>query len=63
LTDRSEATDPLWIDGRRVLIAGTPGDVSVRATADQHGVSLSPIAHLPSIDLFEGHPASASKRN
>jgi hypothetical protein len=63
LTYRSEATDPLWIDGRRVLIAGTPGDVSVRATADQHGVSLSPIAHLPSIDLFEGHAAGTPKRN
>jgi hypothetical protein len=57
LAYRSEATDPLWQRaGRQVLIAGWPDDRSFGAVAAEHGLAVTPFAHLPDIDLYRGQP-------
>lgn len=57
LAYRSEATDALWkAAGRPVLIAASPGDASVGPIADEHGIAVTLLQHLPAIDLYTGRP-------
>lgn len=57
LAYRSEETDPLWkTAGRQVLIAASPDDGSAGAMAEQHGIAITLMAHLPAIDLYAGQP-------
>jgi hypothetical protein len=57
LAYRSEETDPLWKSaGRQILIASWPDDRSVGAVAGEHGIAVTPLAHLPEIDLYTGQP-------
>jgi hypothetical protein len=61
LTYRSEATDPLWkAAGRPLLIAAPPNDESVGTVAEQHGVAVTLLAHLPGFDLYAGRSDPAS---
>lgn len=54
---RSEETDPLWkTAGAQVLIAASPDDGSVGAVAEEHGITITLLAHLPAIDLYAGQP-------
>jgi hypothetical protein len=57
LAYRSEDSDVLWkVAGRRVLIATPAGDAAVGAIADEHGIAVTPLEHLPTIDLYSGVP-------
>jgi hypothetical protein len=54
---RSEETDRLWKSaGETVLIAGWSDDRSLEGVAAEHGIAITPLAHLPEIDLFTGQP-------
>jgi len=54
---RSEETDRLWKSaGETVLIAGWSDDRSLEGVAAEHGIAITPLAHLPEIDLYTGQP-------
>ena len=40
--------------GRQVLIAAAPGDASVGAIAEEHGIAVTLLERLPTIDLYTG---------
>ena len=52
LAYRSEATDALWKEGGKRIIAAWPDDRSVGAVAGEHGVAITLMKHLPEIDLY-----------
>ena len=57
LAFRSEGTDPLWKGtGRPVVLAGWHDDRSLAAVADEHGVRITLLAHLPEMDLYTAQP-------
>jgi hypothetical protein len=56
LAFRSEETDLLWKKSGKQVIAAWPDDQSVRAVADEHGVTLTLLMRLPEIDLYTGQP-------
>ena len=54
LAYRSEATDALWKSAGQQVVAAWPDDRSVRGVADEHGVAIALLKHLPDIDLYTG---------
>jgi hypothetical protein len=57
LAYRSEETDRLWkTPGEQVLIAAAPDDASVVAVAEEHGIAITLMSHLPGFDLYAGRP-------
>jgi hypothetical protein len=55
LAYRSEETDMLWKNsGHEALVAGWPDDRSIGMVAAEHGITITPPAHLGEIDLYTG---------
>ena len=55
LTYRSEETDMLWKNsGHDALVAGWPDDRSIGMVAAEHGITITPLTHLPEINLYTG---------
>jgi hypothetical protein len=55
LAYRSEETDMLWKNsGHEALVAGWPDDRAIGMVAAEHGITITPLAHLPEIELYTG---------
>src|SRR4051812_21778547 len=55
LASRSAETERLWkVAGRQVLIAAGAGDATVGAIAEEHGIAVTLLERLPTIDLYSG---------
>jgi hypothetical protein len=53
LAYRSQETDMLWKNlGRDAVVAGWPDDRSIGTVAAEHGITVTPLAHLPEIELY-----------
>ena len=60
---RSEETDQLWkSEGQKVLIAGWSDDRSLEGVAAEHGIAITPLGHLPEIDLYVGRLRDPQQR-
>jgi hypothetical protein len=55
LAYRSEETDALWKNaGREALVAAWADDRSIATVAAEHGITITPLMHLPEIELYTG---------
>jgi hypothetical protein len=53
---RSEETDDLWKRSGKQIVAGWPDDPSIQTVADEHGIAVTLLAHLPEITLYTTQP-------
>ena len=53
---RSEETDELWKSVRETDRGWRPDDPSIQTVADEHGIAVTLLAHLPEITLYTTQP-------